>query len=70
MVYRKRKAEHTPIHSEEAGVERVESCKVLASYITNKLLWSKHLYPLRRLKRFVMDPRSSKSSRAAPLRES
>ena len=50
-----------------AAVEQVESFKFLGVHITNKLTWSKHtktvvksprqnLFPLRRLKRFVMGP--------------
>jgi hypothetical protein len=63
--YRKRRAEHTPPHINRAVVERVESFKFLGVHITNKLSWSKHtktvmkmarqhLFPLMRLKRFVM----------------
>ena len=40
--YRKRRAEHTPIHIDEAVVERVESFKFLGVHITNNLSWSKH----------------------------
>jgi hypothetical protein len=65
MDYMKRRAEHTPIHIDGAVVEQVESFKILGVRITNKLSWSKHtktvvkrvrqcLFPLRRLKLFVM----------------
>ena len=65
--YRKWKAKHSPILTEEAVVEQVESFKFLAVHITNKLSWYKHtktvvkralqcLFPLRRLKRFGMGP--------------
>jgi hypothetical protein len=58
--YRKRRTEQTPILIDGAVVEQVES-------FTNKLTWSKHtktvvkrarqnLFPLRRLKIFVMGP--------------
>jgi hypothetical protein len=40
--YRKRMAEHTPIHIDMAVVERVESFKFLGVHITNKLSGSKH----------------------------
>ena len=40
--YRKRRAEHAPIHIDVAVVERVESFKFLGVHITNKLSWSKH----------------------------
>ncbi|KAK6306453.1 hypothetical protein J4Q44_G00233780 [Coregonus suidteri] len=40
--YRKRRAEHAPIHIYRAVVERVESFKFLGVHITNKLSWSKH----------------------------
>jgi hypothetical protein len=65
--YRKRRAEQVPINIDRAEVERVESFKILGVHITNKLSWSKHtktvvkrarqhLFPLRRLKRFGVDP--------------
>ena len=41
--YRKRKAEHAPIHINGAVVEWVESFKFLSVHITNKLSWSKHI---------------------------
>ena len=58
---------HSPIVTDGAAVEQVESLKVLGVHITNTLTWSKHtntvvnrvrqnLFPLRRLKRFGMDP--------------
>ena len=67
MDYRNRRIEHTPIHIDGVGVERVESFKLLCVHITNKLTWSKHtktvvkrarqnLFPFRRLKRFSMGP--------------
>ena len=40
--YRKRRAEHAPIHITGAEVERVESFKFVVVHITNKLSWSKH----------------------------
>ena len=78
--YRKRRTEHTPILIDGAVVEQVESFKFLDVHI-NKLSWSKrtktvvkrarqNLFPLRRLKRFVMVLRSSKGSTAAPSRAS
>uniref|UniRef100_A0AAZ3SIN9 Alkylated DNA repair protein AlkB homologue 8 N-terminal domain-containing protein n=1 Tax=Oncorhynchus tshawytscha TaxID=74940 RepID=A0AAZ3SIN9_ONCTS len=62
-----RRTEHSPILIDRAVVEQVESFKFLGVHITNKLEWSKHnktvvkrarqsLFPLRKLKRFVMDP--------------
>jgi hypothetical protein len=65
--YRKKRTEHTPILIDGAVVEQVESFKFLGVHITNKLTWSKHtktvvkrarqnLFPLKRLKRFGMDP--------------
>jgi hypothetical protein len=42
MDYRKRRAEHGPIHINRAVVERFESFKILGVHITNKLSWSKH----------------------------
>jgi hypothetical protein len=40
--YRKRRTEHTPILTDSAVVEQVESFKILGIHITNKLTWSKH----------------------------
>jgi hypothetical protein len=40
--YRKRRAEHAPIHIDQAVVERVKSLKFLGVHITNKLSWSQH----------------------------
>ena len=65
--YRKRRTEHAPILIDGAVVEQVESFKFLGVHINNKLEWSKHtktvvkrarqsLFPLRKLKRFGMDP--------------
>jgi hypothetical protein len=65
--YRKRRAEHAPIHIDRAVVERVEIFKFIDVHITNKLSWSKQtkkvvkkarqcLFPLRRLKRFGIGP--------------
>ena len=65
--YRKRRTEHSPILSDGAVVEQVESFKFLGVHITNKLTWSRHtktvvkraqqnLFPLRKLKRFGMGP--------------
>ena len=65
--YRKRKTEHAPILVDWAVVEQVDSFKFLGVHVTNKLSWPKHtktvvksarqsLFPLRRLKRFVMGP--------------
>ena len=79
--YRKRRAEQAPNDIDWAVVERVESFTFLGVHITNKLLWPKYtktvvkraqqnLFPLRRLKRFGMVPRSSKGSIAAPSRAS
>jgi hypothetical protein len=64
--YRKRRTEHAPILIDGPVVEQVESFKFLGVHI-NKLEWSKHtktvvkraqqsLFPLRKLKRFGMDP--------------
>ena len=64
--YGKRRTEHTPILIDGAVVEQVESFKFLGVHI-NKLEWSRHtktvvkraqqsLFPLRKLKRFGMDP--------------
>ena len=41
--YRKRRAEHAPINTDWALVERVESFKFLGVHI-NKLSWSKHTF--------------------------
>ena len=65
--YRKRSTEHATILIDGAVVEQVESFKFLGVHITNKLTWSKHtttivksarqdLFPLRRLKIFVIGP--------------
>ena len=65
--YRKRRAEKAPISIEGTVVERVESFKFIGVHITNELSWSKHtntvvrrvrkhLFTLRRLKRFGMGP--------------
>jgi hypothetical protein len=65
--YRKRRAEHAPIHIEGAVLEQVERYKFLGVHITKDLSWSEHtntvvkrarqsLFPLRRLKRFDMGP--------------
>ena len=40
--YRKRRAEHAPIHIDGAVVEQVESFKVLGDYITKELSESTH----------------------------
>ena len=66
MDYRKRRTEYAPILIDGAVVEQVESFKFLGVHINNKLE-SKHtktvmkrarqsLFPLRKLKRFGMDP--------------
>ena len=58
---------HAPILNGGAAVEQVESFKFLGVHITNKLTWSKHtkpvlkraqqhLFHLRRLKRYGMNP--------------
>ena len=63
--FRKRRAKQAPINIDGAVVEWVESFKFLIVHISNKLSWYKHtktivkrawqhLFPLRRLKRFVM----------------
>ena len=65
--YRKRRAEQAPININGAVVEWVESFKFIGFHITNQLSWSKHtksvvkrarkhIFPLRRLKRFGMGP--------------
>ena len=65
--YRKQRVKHATIHIDEAVAERVVSCKFLSVHIAKDLSWSKHtntvvkrarqhLFPIRRLKRFVMDP--------------
>ena len=57
----------TPILIDGVVVEQVESFKFLGVHMSNKLTWSKHtktvvkrarqnLFPLRRLKSFVMGP--------------
>ena len=38
--YRKRRTEYTPIHTDRAVVEQVESFNFLGVHITNKLEWS------------------------------
>jgi hypothetical protein len=42
MDYRKKGAEHAPIHSKRALVKRVKSFKFLGVHMTKKLSWSKH----------------------------
>jgi hypothetical protein len=42
VEYRKRRAEHTPIHIEGAVVERVKIFRCLGVHITKDLSWSKH----------------------------
>ena len=65
--YRERRTEHAIILIEGALLERVESFKFLGVHITDDLSMSKHtntvmkraeqnIFPLRRLKRFVMGP--------------
>ena len=65
--YRKRSTEHVPNLIDGPVVEQVERFKFLGVHINNKLEWSKHtktvvkraqqsLFPLRKLKRFVMGP--------------
>jgi hypothetical protein len=65
--YRKRRAEHAPIHIDGAVVERVDSFKFLSVHIAKELSLSKHsntvvkrerprLFSLRRLKRFGTGP--------------
>jgi hypothetical protein len=82
VIHRKIRAEHIPIHIDEAVVERVESFKFLGVHITNKLSWSKRtktvvkrarqcLFPLRKQRRFGMGLQIlKKSSTAAPSRAS
>ena len=65
--YRKSRAEQALINIDEAEVERVESFKFLGVHINNELSRSKHtktvvkrarkhIFPLRRLKRFDIGP--------------
>jgi hypothetical protein len=65
--YRKQRGEHAPIHINGAVVERVDSFKLFDVHITKDLSWSNHtervlkraqqcLFPLSRLKIFVMGP--------------
>ena len=78
--YKKRRAEHTPIHFDRGVVEWVESFKFLGVHITKELTWSTHtntvvkkawsLFPHRRLKRFVIGLQILKRFYSAPLRES
>ena len=64
MDYKKKRTEHAPILIDGAAVEQVESFKFFGVHIIDKLTWSKtvvrsarqNLFPLRRLKRFGMDP--------------
>ena len=67
MDYRRKRGEHTPIHSDRAFVDRIESFKFFGVHVTNDLKWSTHtrtvvkraqqcLFLLRRLKRFGMSP--------------
>ena len=59
MDYRKRWTEHAPILIDGAVVEQVESFKFLGVHITNKPVVKRarqSLFPLRKLKRFVMGP--------------
>ena len=76
--YRKRRAKHAPIHINGAGGERVKNFKFLGILITNTLSWSKHtktimkrarqhLFPLRKLKRFGMDPQLLKNVSSCPI---
>jgi hypothetical protein len=64
--YRRKRGEHTPIHINGAIVEWVESFMFLGVHITKELTWFTHMP--RRLKRFSICPRSSKSSTAATSR--
>jgi hypothetical protein len=68
LDYKKRRAEHGPIHIDGAIVEWDESFKFLGVHITTVLKRAKRLFPLRRVKRFSMGP--SDYSTAAPLRAS
>jgi hypothetical protein len=66
--YRKRRAEQARFFNiDRAVMERIESFKFHGVYIINEVSWSNHtktvvkrarhhLYPVRRLKRFVMGP--------------
>jgi hypothetical protein len=40
--YRKKRAEHSPIHINRSVVERVESFMFLSFHITEELTWSTH----------------------------
>ena len=78
--YRKIITEQAPINIDGAVLDWVESFKFLGVHITNKLSWSKHTRPvmkraqqhlflLKRLKRFGMDPQILKKIYiAAPSR--
>ena len=67
MNFRK---QHPPIHIDGTAVEKVESFKFLGVHITDKLKWSthtetvmkarQHLFNLRRLKKFVLAPKTLK----------
>jgi hypothetical protein len=76
--YRKRIAEHTPIHIDRAVVEHVESFKFIGVHIPKELSWSTHtntvvnrarqcLFPLRRLKRFGMGSQILKKLYSCPI---
>jgi hypothetical protein len=57
--YRKQRAEHSPIHIDEAVVEQVERLKLISVHITKELSRSTHtntVFPLWSLKRFGMAP--------------
>jgi hypothetical protein len=65
--YRKKRTKHAPILFYWAALKQVESFKFLGVYITKRLRWCKHtkkvmkrarqnLFPIRRLKRYGMDP--------------
>jgi hypothetical protein len=67
--YKKRRAKHITIHIDGAVEERFEGFKFLGVHIAKELTWSTHtntvvkkarqrLFPLRRLKRFDMDPQT------------
>ena len=69
--YRKRGSDHASIHIDGPAVEQVESFTFLGGQITKGLNWSKHtqtvmkkvqkhLFPLRRLKKFGMGPQIRK----------